>query len=748
MLNAALETLAHPLPRGRGSVTEPRASASGLLQTITTLCLALVSTMACLAASTQTWEMSGYLDFSRGRFSGVSISYDGRLSLGPSLTTVFESGQAEVWSVANAPDGSIYLGTGNRGRLFRVDAAGQGALVWTGDQPEIFAVAVDPKGVVYAGTSPDGKVYRIENGMATEYFAPGAHYIWALAVAPDGALMVATGDEGKIFRVTAPGSGSVYYETGQTHVTALAFDAQGRLLAGSEPNGILYRVTAPGRAFVLYKSGLPEIRAIATAADGSVYAAAMGGGVAKRVGAAASAITSATGAGVPVVSTTITVTEQSGINPPPKPDAPKPTVQASTPIVVTAGSATNSTDSSGTDRSALFKISPDNSVETMWTSKEENIYDVVAEGPGGVLVSFLTDVQGRIYRPESALRATMVAEANEGDATRLLSSNRGLLVATGNLGKLLRLAGTAGGGWYESPVRDAGTVAKWGRISWHSFLPGVSMRTRSGNSARPDTTWSDWSAPLTESAAITSPNARYVQWRADLAAVDARGGPAIDDVIVAYLPQNSAPVVKSLVAAGASGTKPADTSPMGTIAHGGGQQIQLAWQADDPDGDKLIYNLYFRGEDELQWKLLRANLTDTAYSMDSDTLADGRYLFRVVASDKPSNPLSTAKEAELISTPVLIDNTPPVVTLSGPGRTAAGFEIDADAIDRGSALRRCEYSIDGGLWTLVEAADGVTDSAQERFVITLPNLPVGEHVISVRVYDAAGNAGVAKFVAR
>jgi hypothetical protein len=92
----------------------------------------------CSAASTQTWEMNGYPDFSRGRFSGLSISYDGKLTLGPALATVFDSGQAEVWSVAAAPDGSIYLGTGNRGRLFRVDApasntGAQGTLAWTAD---------------------------------------------------------------------------------------------------------------------------------------------------------------------------------------------------------------------------------------------------------------------------------------------------------------------------------------------------------------------------------------------------------------------------------------------------------------------------------------------------------------------------------------------------------------------------------------------------------------------------------------
>ena len=119
---------------------------------------------------------------------------------------MFTSDQPEIWSIAQAPDGSLYLGTGNRGRLYKVDASGKGALVWTADQPEIFAVTVDAKGVVYAGTSPDGKIYRIENGKATEYFAPGARYIWALKFAPDGSLFVATGDQGKIFRVTGGGS--------------------------------------------------------------------------------------------------------------------------------------------------------------------------------------------------------------------------------------------------------------------------------------------------------------------------------------------------------------------------------------------------------------------------------------------------------------------------------------------------------------------------------------------------------------
>src|SRR6516225_8558356 len=125
---------------------------------------ALLAAAFCSAATTQTWEMSGYNDFLRGRMGGLSLTREGRLILGPQITTVFDTGQAEIWAVAAAPDGSYYLGTGNRGRLYRVFPDGKSALVWTSDQPEIFAVAADSKGIVYAGTSPDGKIYRIENG--------------------------------------------------------------------------------------------------------------------------------------------------------------------------------------------------------------------------------------------------------------------------------------------------------------------------------------------------------------------------------------------------------------------------------------------------------------------------------------------------------------------------------------------------------------------------------------------------------
>jgi outer membrane protein assembly factor BamB len=367
------------------------------------------------AATTTTWEMTGYQDFLRGRISGLSLSRDGRLTLGSKLDTLFDSGQPEIWSVAQAPDGSLYLGTGHRGRLYKLDAAGKSSLVWTSDQSEIFAVAVDSKGAVFAGTSPDGKVYRIENGKATEYFSPGARYIWALKAAPDGSLYVGTGDQGKIFRVTAPGIGSVYYDTGQSHVTCLELDGKGALLAGSEPNGILYRITAANKAFVLYDANLPEIRAIVPAADGNLYVAALGGSVARRIGSVNGGTTGAASGGIAPVVATVTVTDQqAGLAQPPKAEAPKTSVAIQSTVT-----ATPAVEYAGVDKSALYVIHPDNTVETLWSSKEENIYDVAMFNSA---LLFVTDVQGRLYRLDRDRKATLVAQSNEGEATRLLAT--------------------------------------------------------------------------------------------------------------------------------------------------------------------------------------------------------------------------------------------------------------------------------------------------------------------------------------
>ena len=743
--------------------------------------LLLTAAGAAIAATSTAWEMNTYQDFLKGRFSGVALSRDGRLMLSPKTRTLFSSDQPAIWSVVRASDGTLYAGTGHRGRVFRIDPAGKSTVLWTADQPEVFAVALDPKGNLYAATSPDGKVYRLENGKAVEYFAPGARYIWSMVFAPDGTLYAGTGDQGKVFRVDNTGKSELYYDTGQAHVTSLALDREGRLLAGSEPNGILYRISAKDKAFVLYDANLPEIRSIIPMPDGTVYAAALGGSMGKRTGTVAAGLAAA-GAGGPVVAapTTITVTDtaaaQAGLDLKPKPDAAKPQAQGQQ---VTSQFAPLVDYSGVVEKSAVYKINPDNTVETLWSSKEENVYDVLRMQSGELIIS--TDGQGRIYRIGSDRKATLLLETNEGEATRLVEASDSLLAATGNMGKIYRMeAGYGDAGAYESPVHDAGTVARWGRLTWRANSAGGSMlfRTRSGNSARPDRTWSEWSDPIAQPAAVKSPNARYVQWKAEFTGAGGRT-PILENVSLAYLPQNTPPIIKSVnvitqaatqqaaaqaksaaqssatsaysitvTDTGEAGASTATGTPAQPVTRGGSQQIQVSWQAEDPDGDKLLYSVYFRGEDEREWKLLKANMAENSLSFDIDVLADGRYLFRVVASDSPANPAAVAREADMTSAPIMIDNTPPLVTPGAPRRIGNRVEIDIDAVDAASPLRRCEYSLDAGPWNPIEAEDGVTDSPRERFLLRLDNLSPREHLVVIRVYDTANNAGLAKVVVR
>ena len=289
---------------------------------------------------------------------------------------------------------------------------------------------------------------------------------------------------------------------------------------------------------------------------------------------------------------------------------------------------------------------------------------------------------------------------------------------------------------------------------------------------------SDWTEVNTNQ--IKSPNARYLQWRVELAG-NPGTTPVLESVTASYLPQNTAPVVRSisvmLVPPAASASKtatqqqqqqqsqtatfsvtvtdtadplPATSSgtPSQILTRGGAQGLQLSWQADDADGDKLIYAVYFRGEGEREWKMLKNNIQENTLPLDSDALADGRYRFRVVASDRMMNAGPSARNAELISAPFLIDNTPPTVTIGPPSRQNQTVTLTVTATDATSPIRRAEYSLDAGPWTPLDAADGILDSLSERIEVRLEALPPGEHLLAVRAYDSAGNAGLNKIVLR
>jgi hypothetical protein len=724
-----------------------------------------------LAATSTVWEVAGYNDFLKGVLHGLSLTADGNLRPGPLVKFDAMLDQPALWSIVPAPEGGVYAATGHRGRVLRVSPDGKVQSVWTAPEPEVFALCIDAKGILYAGTSPNGGVYRIANGKATEIWTSGAKYIWALQTAPDGSIYAGTGDPGRITRIDPSGKAAVFYDTGQLNVTAVALGANGHLYAGTDPNGLVYDISGPSKGNILYDSSLPEIRSIAVDPNGALYVAAMGGSVTSRNGTVPASATSAT---VVTASnpTVITVTEgkENNVQAPDaaiKADATKGIASSS---LVTETQTAAAIDVSGVDKSAIYRIDPDRTVETLRTSKEDNVYDLLLEGKA---LLFSTDFHGRIYRLEAG-KVSLIAEAGDGEVTRLLKSSNGFYAALSSPARLLSFQTNATQtASYESEVHDSTTVARWGHVQWHGQGSGVVFRTRSGNDARPDSTWSAWSPPMSDpaNALIQSPNARFIQWRAEW---PAGANAALDIVDIGYLPQNTPPALHSITVTSVvttnavkqaavtsaatssytvtvtdTGTAPAassSTSATQTASRQQTTQTQISWQADDADGDKLVYAVYFRGDDENDWMLIRSHMFENALLLDADTLADGRYFFKVVASDSPSNAAPYARVTELVSGPVLIDNTPPVVTPEPPRRRGDSLDIIVNAFDKTSSLRRCEFSLDAGNWQPIEAADGITDSPREQFLLHIDKLRPGEHLLVFRVYDSANNVGLARVV--
>ncbi len=718
------------------------------------------------------WQVGSFDEFLQGTLTGVSLSKEGDLTLAPEARTVFSPEEALALSLARDSHGNIFVGTGHQGKVFRVTPDGKSSLLFTAKEPDIFTLAVEPTGDIFVGTSPEGKVYRVtSDGKSSVFFDPKAKYIWALQFDSEGRLYVATGDKGQIYRVDASGKGDLFFDSKQTHVMCLALDPKGNLLAGSVPNGLIYRISPDGKAFVIYQASLPEIHDLAVDSQGNIFAAAMGGAGSKGSPELLMA-PSAGGPGGGV--TTVTVTASADLDSTAKGQTPPGETRPASFNRPTPQTPALFPTQLGGGHGALIEIHPDSTAETAWSSNSESIFGLAVRSDH---VLFTTDVNGRIfdlYDEPGSEKLTLLTETHESITTRLLRGGSDFYAATGNVAKLFRIESSpAREGTFESPVKDTKFISRWGVLAWRGDVPaGCTLKffTRSGNSERPDNTWSDWAGPLTNpnGEQVTNPPARYLQWKAVLH-TSGNESPTLDEVTVAYLNQNLPPQIHSLnvstsgerTGAGGMGSSSGlsivsglSASSSSTLSFGVSPTtstptktpITLTWQADDPNGDQLIYSLYLKGTDEREWHLLKDKIHQSSYTLDPTALADGKYIARLVASDEESNPPSTARKSELLSAPFWVDNTPPDVEVAKQSFTGDSAIIQFTAEDSTSPLRSAETSLDGHEWHDILSDDGIVDSRKETFSLTFNSLAPGEHIVALRAYDTSGNVGVGKAV--
>jgi hypothetical protein len=147
-------------------------------------------------------------------------------------------------------------------------------------------------------------------------------------------------------------------------------------------------------------------------------------------------------------------------------------------------------------------------------------------------------------------------------------------------------------------VLDAGGVADWGAITWGTDPAAdasIALRTRTGNTAYPDATWSPWSAAYAGGReAIASPAGRYLQYRAEFAAGSTA---ALQYVKVFRLNRNRPPTVEI-------------AAPAGGSLWSGSKQIR--WQAKDPDDDSLTFEVFASSDGGETWKQIERKAEEPA----------------------------------------------------------------------------------------------------------------------------------------
>lgn len=659
------------------------------------------------AVAPRVWFISSAADVEKGDIEGLSVGDDGSLGLAPTLEDLGETEEVFIWSLEEDQRGRIFAGTGNQGRLFVKEGTDAPRLFFDTPQTQLQSLAIDGQGNIYAGSAPDGIIYKIaSDGTGNAFCHTGETYVWSLRFNGEGYLYAATGARGIVLKIDPDGRiVNKVVDSPDAHIMCLVPDGRNGFYAGSDGNGLVYHINAQDQARLLFSASEREIHTMALGRDGRLYAGAVSG----------------------------------------RREQP-----------------------SGSEREpggAIYRLEPSGAATKLWTAPYPLIlaiapYDstrlLVSVGPRGVL--YWLSTEGRVQR---------VADTGESQPAALFRRRNGdVLIGMGNSGKIKQIAQKPGmRGVFTSDVQDGGLVSQWGRIDLRADVPtGTELRleTRTGNKKDPFQDWSTWQ-PLSgpNGDIVQSPPGQYIQVRATLSRGEQSKSPTLYSISITGQQVNVRPELAGVRVSryrGPSSTqrseqqeeesteqRPPRTPPArGTVKR---TLVVIRWGASDPNDDRLVYHLSYRRVGETQWKVLTQDLSRAYFLWDTEGAPEGLTVVRVEASDRPSNPWTTAMTTEWVSDPFEIDYTgPAIANLRATVRPDGAVAITGTGIDAVGTIREGTYSIDSGEWLVFFPQDAIFDSPQETLDFVTEILDPGEHTIVVKLADAAENVGVASIV--
>lgn len=691
--------------------------------------ICLIGTAYLFPVEVKKKEAVDFAAFQKGKFSGTSLDNKGMLFLGPRIKTYSGPGKEYYLGLGIAGNGDIYVGTGHQGAIYKVGLPSVATPVANSEKAEksgednvkeisrfdeldVYALLVRRNGDILAGTSPDGKLYKVDknqpqeksekseksekNGKSeknvTEFFNPDEKYIWDIKEDKAGNIILATGNPGGVYRVSKDGSGDKIFNSEDTHIISLYISKAGTILAGSGDQGILYEIDNT-KARVLFDSPFEEIRGICQDKDGNIY-----------------------------FSASRDIKKQNILD------------NAELDTFLDKGKKKEQEEEEiPLEKSILYCLRPDGVVETTWASRTEYIYSVCYDQKeNSVLIG--TGNSGRVYRVQKDGSFSIIFESESAQVFKIEALDRGFIILTNNTAGVIGIEDTLNSrGEYFSEIYDLSIQSRLGKIYWDAENPAgttVSLSIRTGNSNVPDNTWSKWSAPFIdrENSPVAAIGVRYFQVKAILNTTNPSISPRLNNYRIYYVQANLRPQLKKIDI-----KKPGKTPTFQVMATGGtgdagsmaaasaanrrepaDHYLILGWQADDPNKDKLKYNLYLKKTTASDWLLFKEDITTSRITLNTRLYEDGEYRLKVNADDSLANPPDMVETASLISSPFLVDSTAPELT-NFSITSAQGRRVVFTVTDKTSLVAGVYYSYDGELWFPVFPVDMIADSKSENY---------------------------------
>jgi hypothetical protein len=654
-----------------------------------------------------------------------------------------------VWQIVTTPDGNIYAATGPTGKLFEIHPDGSSKVLLDSGENNVLSMVSDGADLLYAGTDPHGLIYRInrKTGDSFVLYNAAESEVGALALDKEGNLYAATSEARE---PTAPAAAPAADqpqgrpEGGETGVPIPSQNPK-------QPAPPKLPQPNPGEPNPIPKHAAQPTSFLGSGFDHAVYLLADE----RAAGTAADEGDARRRPGRPQPTPDPTPNPDPGKPQPPSPPAPTPE-GAPNPAQMPNRQPAVNTAAAGEPRpegNAVYKIDRDGFVTEIF--RQPVLVLAMVEHNGTLLIA--TGSEGEIFQVKPAAEETEVlAKVDPKMVTCMLPASDGnIYMGMADVGGIAVMSsGLSRQGTYTSAVLDATQICRFGKIHLHGSLPpgtSLTLSSRSGNVKEPDEKgWSNWTPEVSaeEYLPITSPSARFLQYRLTFNSKDGDVTPAVNDVTVAYQIPNLPPQVKSIKLAASGDADQANQQGVQPAAPGANdlRRVQptprqtIAWEASDPNNDALQFSLYFRRLPGGPWILLKDKLTEPQFEWDTRSVADGRYLVKVVASDANANPPGEGKTASRVSDPILVDNTPPMIGDLKWTQKGEAAHLDFKIVDETSTVAACDYAVDSDRdWQMVLPVDKIFDSPEATVSFATPGLKPGQHQITLRATDAKGN---------